>query len=65
MLVPPLSDGTPRAQQRRLAKSGGGGDQRQLALHHPIEPIDEPRARDTVGARRRNGELRCQKGLLL
>jgi hypothetical protein len=65
MSVAPRSDRGPHAQQRRLAKSGGRAGQCQPALHHPIEPIDEPRARGTVGACRRNGELRRQKGLLL
>nr|WP_316046430.1 hypothetical protein [Planococcus glaciei] len=45
---PPAAIGCPFANQRRLAKSGGGGDKRQLAIQSSIKPFNQTRSLDTV-----------------
>ena len=39
---------SPLTQQRRLAKSGRGGDKRQLAVQPGVQPLNQARTRDQL-----------------
>ena len=41
----------PRRDERRLAETGGGADEGELAPEPLVEPFDQPRARHPVRAR--------------
>ena len=51
---------TPFTHQRRFAKTGGRGDQRQLAMQRLVEPRAQARTNDNLRARRRDEKFGCQ-----
>jgi len=62
ILPTPYSRIDPLTQQRRLAETGRGGDERQFALKPRVQPLDQARARHQVGARWRDIEFGLQEG---
>jgi len=55
----------PFADQRGLAKAGGGGEKSQFAVKPRVQPLDQARTRDQLGPDGRNVQFRLQERILL